>query len=255
MRKDYENEAYNLTILSYLRHPYILELLSAFIHRKTHHLIFSWVPSGDLAKLLQGSASEFRSQEEWLIALCHLASAIERVHNFTAKSTVDLELIGCHYDLKPRNILVEGTIFKLADFGISKFRSASESSATRYKIGQGDYLAPECKELDGDYTEGIIGRSSDIWSFGCIIAEILSHILKGADGVQEFRTLRRHQLGNSVFFLFHHGPGTPSAAVVDWISQLENDPQAIPMLVPLIKQMLSVEPTSRPKAAEVQVRL
>ncbi|KAI9861845.1 MAG: hypothetical protein M1824_001956 [Vezdaea acicularis] len=254
-RDDYISEANNLSILSHLRHPYIIELLGAFTHDNEHHLIFPWAPGGDLAALLRGPAPEFQRREDWLVALCRLASAIERVHNVTAESLLDLPLIGCHHDLKPRNILVKGTTLMLADFGLSRFRDASEPSATRHRIGQGDYLAPECEDIENSFAKGTIGRSSDIWSFGCITAEILTYMLKGPDGVKDFRNQRRYRVPNYLFFHFHHGPLTPSQGVAGWLSQLESEPQVVPMLLPLIRQMLSVEPTQRPKAKEVQARL
>jgi serine/threonine protein kinase len=81
--------------------------------------------------------------------------------------------IGCHYDLKPANILVDDNKFLLADFGLSRFKDNSEDSQTSYKSVRGSYVAPECKNINdvGD-TKARIGRSSDIWSLGCIILEI-----------------------------------------------------------------------------------
>lgn len=214
------------------------------------------VSDGDLTTLLQGSASELQSHEEWIVALCHLTSVIERVHNFTAESMLDLQLIGCHRDLKPQNILVKGTTLMLADFGLSRFLDLSESSATRHRISQGDYLAPGCEELENSFAKGIVRRSSDIWFFGCIIAEILSYMLKGADGVKGFKERRRYCLHNYLFSYYHRGPGAPNSGTANWLSRLEGEPQAIvPMLLPLIRQMLSMEPAQRPKAAEVQARL
>ncbi|MCJ1309030.1 hypothetical protein MMC25_002685, partial [Agyrium rufum] len=155
----------------------------------------------------------------------------------------------------PPNILVKGKTLILADFGLSKFRDITKQSATRHQIGQGDYLAPECEELEGNFAKGIIGRSSDIWSFGVIMAEILTHLFKGASGVKAFREMRRYQLGNFFFSHFHHGPGAPNPAVAIWFSRLENEALAIPMFLPLIREMLPVKPTQRPKAIEVQARL
>ena len=73
-----------------------------------------------------------------------------------------------HRDIKPENILINPTNGRLVicDFGLSKkIRKGEENSsyiASRY------YRAPELLLGSTDY-----GESIDIWSVGCVIAEIL----------------------------------------------------------------------------------
>jgi serine/threonine protein kinase len=55
--------------------------------------------------------------------------------------------IGCHQDLKPGNILVDGDTFLLADFGLSRFKESIEGSYTSYKSVGGYYVAPECEDF------------------------------------------------------------------------------------------------------------
>nr|XP_012563312.1 unnamed protein product [Hydra vulgaris] len=72
-----------------------------------------------------------------------------------------------HRDIKPENILIKNDTVKIADFGsCQSFNSTqphTEYISTRW------YRAPECLLTDGWYT-----FKMDIWSVGCVFAEILS---------------------------------------------------------------------------------
>lgn len=185
------------------------------------------------------------------MALTNLSHALEQVHELTAQ-TLDLRLIGCHHDLKPQNILVHNGTFLLAEFGLSNFKSVSQSSSTPHRRGQGDYQAPECEDLEGDFEKHIIHRSSDIWSFGCIIAEVLTFMLEGKEGVERFRVERRFKLGHCTYYAFHKGPQTPNDAVDRQLAALkEISSYEEGLIFPLIKSMLSLDPDMRPKSKQV----
>lgn len=110
-----------------------------------------------------------------------LSSAIQSLHNFISDGD-GLELLGCHYDLKPANILIDKGTMLLADFGLSRLRP--ETSKSIFKEGVGDYMAPECEPmLDGSFGKGIISRPSDIWSLGCVALESLTYHFGGFDAV------------------------------------------------------------------------
>jgi len=76
-----------------------------------------------------------------------------------------------HRDIKPENILLEGGHALVADFGIARAVSATESqklTETGLAIGTPGYMSPEqataTKELDG---------RTDIYSLGCVLYEML----------------------------------------------------------------------------------
>jgi len=73
-----------------------------------------------------------------------------------------------HRDLKPANILVmpERKIVKLADFGLSRYRSLQPSPFTEDVVTLW-YRAPEIL-LHGNYDE-----SSDMWALGALILEMV----------------------------------------------------------------------------------
>lgn len=207
--------------------------------------------------MLRGSTRPkgFQSKSSFFLALTNLSHALEQVHELTAQ-TLDLHLIGCHHDLKPQNILIHDGTFLLADFGLSNFKSVSQSSSTPHRRGQGDYQAPECEDLDGDFDKYTIHRSSDIWSFGCIIAEVLTFILEGMEGVDRFRVGRRFKLGHCVYYAFHKGPQTLNDAVKRQITVLEDESSYEEgSVIPLIKSMLSLDPDMRPQSKQVTQHL
>lgn len=239
-----------------LRHPNIIELLASYTHGDKHNFLFPLVRDGSLDALFHKPRPiSFQSDEAFYIALCGLSSAVEKLHHYTLE-TLKIDLIGCHYDLKPKNILVRGGDFVLADFGLSKLKAATESSKSMYEGGAGDYLAPECQDGDENFENHTISRPSDVWSFGCIIAEIITYMQQGSNGIQEFKLKRRVKIGNCLMAAFHAGTRKSNTAVSDWLSGLEaKSDQSSKLLVQLIRSMLDLQPVARPDARHVTSRI
>jgi len=257
IEKDHQKELKNLSILNHLKHPNIVELLGSYTYGGKHSLLFPLADTGNLAELLakERQSTPFTSDETLVIALVALSSAVEHVHDFSERK-IELELIGCHHDLRPRNILVSGTNFILADFGLSTFKPSSENSETPFKHVNDDYLAPECEDWDHSFQAGTVHRSSDIWSFGCIVAEAATYMVLGCRGVQKFREAREHKVRGFVLYHFHQGPSHPSDAVEDWLSKLEaSSTRTCALLIRLVRRMLCMDQSERPKAKEVTLRL
>ncbi|KAK6527504.1 hypothetical protein TWF694_004487 [Orbilia ellipsospora] len=256
VENDYIRELRNLSILNELKHPNIIELLTSYTYNRKHNLIFPFIQGGNLGTFFRHERPEsFRLDETFLTALCGLSSAIEKIHYYTLER-LNIELIGCHYDLKPKNIFVSNGTFVLGDFGLSKLKQSSEAPKDLYEGGGGDYLAPECEDFNEGFMKNAINQSSDIWSFGCVIAEVLTYMRRGADGVGEFRTKRRVKIGSSRMSAFHAGIGKSNPGVASWLPQLAEDKTVYSKpMVRLIKSMLDLDPDARPNARHVTTRL
>jgi serine/threonine protein kinase len=68
-----------------------------------------------------------------------------------------------HCDIKPANVLIQRGIFKLADFGLSRFKDSDETSKTEWHRGTALYSPPE--------RESLSGRGRDVWALGCVFLE------------------------------------------------------------------------------------
>lgn len=155
----------------------------------------------------------------------NLASALEFLHNgFTTKAN-DWKIKCAHLDLKPSNILIFESSqrdevvgsWKLSDFGISVFGAEHLQGSPTVQLGSaGDYfmkfadtIRTSPKRIPGVYQAPEIehpqptsddsnspehgARTSDIWSFGAIFAEVLAYAHDGARGVKTFDQRRRRR--------------------------------------------------------------
>ncbi|KAI1130589.1 kinase-like domain-containing protein [Nemania abortiva] len=251
--KDHQQELRNLAILNHLKHPNILELLGSYTYGRQHNLLFPLAEMGSLASLLdiERASIEFLTDESLAIVLAALASAVKHVYSFSEKK-MKIELIGCHHDLRPRNILVFGSSFILADFGLSTFKEPNQDSATPFKPVLDDYLAPECEDWEHGFKPGTVTRASDVWSLGCIIAEVATYIVFGPQGIKDFREARRQRVRNFTLSYFHQGPKQPNLKVADWLSKLKKTSVPTCILLALVAQgVLRMEPFDRPNAKAV----
>lgn len=256
---EYELELRNLSILRLLKHPNIVELLGSYTYRGKHNFIFPLARGGTLADLLKSARPPaFQSDENLILALSGLCSAVRATHYLFAEDDT-LTRIGCHHDLKPHNVLVDDATFLLADFGLSRFKKVMEGSATFYKYVGGCYVAPECEDFSAsDETKAqTISRPSDIWSIGCIMMETLVYMKSGAVGVQDFQNERNYQFGQITLHRFHHGPKREEPAIAMRLTGLENNAstRSERLLIQLIRQVLQLDPSTRPKAEELERRM
>lgn len=198
--------------------------------------------------------ARFREEKFRSEALLGLSSAIEALHNYFCQD-YSLDLIGCHYDLRPKYILVDGEKFLLSDFGLSRLKNPQEDSKSIFKAAVGDCVAPECYADEASFRKGSIGRASDIWSFGCILLLVTTHAKEGPSGVDTFDNRRKVTISTELGPLTHrqfHRSGRLNPAVEEQISRQKSDD---PLLTILAEDMLNTDPKKRPGSREVSQRL
>jgi len=250
-----------LSSLRCLRHPNIIKLITAYTKGQTYNFLLP-VANGDLKDLLLSKYHhpDFQAEDDILDSLWGLSAAIEAVHEYFAEE-FQVRQVGCHYDIKPSNILCQSGRFVLSDFGLSRLRQESDGSRSLFKQGEGCYIAPECEPSDQDFKPGQIGRASDIWSLGCVLSEILAYLSAspgdGPDEVTKFYEERKIKLGPFICHHFHGNDGI-NPAVTKFLDKFATEPlstESLRSLALVIKEILQIDPGARPKARVVTRRL
>lgn len=156
-----------------------------------------------------------------------------------------------HRDLKPSNILVDSNChLKVCDLGLARGWDESSHGKTAYVTTRW-YRAPEIILGDANY-----GSAIDIWSVGCIFAEILggTPLFPGGNPSDQFSWIIKIL-------------GTPSESDIapyskdlkDFIQRLlpcsrvpfyKLFPRANPLALDLLEKMLRFNPQKRPTAKE-----
>ena len=98
-----------------------------------------------------------------LLYASQIAAALAEAH---AKGIV-------HRDLKPGNIMIARSGIKVLDFGLAKSGQDQTVTASRMVMGTPAYMAPEQRE--GKPADA----RSDIYSFGCVLYEMLTGATSG----------------------------------------------------------------------------
>uniref|UniRef100_A0A8C9TVW4 Serine/threonine-protein kinase ULK3 n=1 Tax=Scleropages formosus TaxID=113540 RepID=A0A8C9TVW4_SCLFO len=148
-RSSMENLLTEIEILKTVRHPHIVQLKDFQWDAENIYLILEFCSGGDLSRFIRS-----RRLLPERVARCFLqqiACALQFLHERNIS----------HLDLKPQNILLSGSVLKLADFGFAQYMSPwDEQSALR---GSPLYMAPEmvCRR---QYDARV-----DLWSVGVIL--------------------------------------------------------------------------------------
>ncbi|CAN1180363.1 Mitogen-activated protein kinase 9 [Linum perenne] len=237
-----------IKLLRLLRHPDIVEIKHIMLppsrrEFKDIYVVFELMES-DLHQVIK--ANDDLTPEHYQFFLYQLLRGLKYIHTANV----------FHRDLKPKNILANADCkLKICDFGLARvsFNDAPSAIFWTDYVATRWYRAPElCGSFFSKYTPAI-----DIWSIGCIFAEMLSGkpLFPGKNVV--------HQLDLMTDLL-----GTPP---VESISRIRNEkarrylssmrkkvpvpftqkfPNADPLALNLLEKLLSFDPKDRPTAAE-----
>lgn len=143
------------SILKRLNHPNILKIYNFVETPYTLYFVLEYIESGSLAGLVK----KYGVFPEPLIS--RYVEQTLRGLDYLHKECI------IHRDIKGDNILItkDGKV-KLADFGTAKLEDAEKKSQT--VVGTPYWMAPEVIEMSA------CGPSSDIWSVGCTVIELLT---------------------------------------------------------------------------------
>lgn len=156
-----------------------------------------------------------------------------------------------HCDLKPANFLLVNGMVKLIDFGISKAILSDNTTTVlrENQVGTVNYMSPEALEENNSSGSGgnaistatttannnigkkiKIGRSSDVWSLGCILYEMVY----GRPPFAQYTLIQRLQKILDPNHLIEYPPCLESS-IVDVIKKcLRRDPKRRPSLQELL---------------------
>ena len=141
-----------------LRHPGIVQVLTAEMEGEQPSLIMEYIEGKSLSEVLNLRGA--LPVDDAIKIMTQVLTAVGYAH----KQGV------IHRDLKPSNVMVmaHGEA-KVTDFGIAKVLGASKLTRTGTTMGSAHYISPE-QILNPE----MVDARSDIYSLGCVFYEILS---------------------------------------------------------------------------------
>lgn len=297
-REDFVKEVKNLQILKRSRspHPHIMLHIAAYTQGPEFNILSPMAAHGSLEmlfnlgygrngkKILKDFEDRFPllSREGYpperviraLLQQCkHIAGALRWLHE--EWDVLQNPKFSCtHMDLRPSNILVDKTMnpiedvlgeWKITDFGISSFRPAGMAGATGTdpRTGRGPYYAPEVHRGGQDR----ITYKSDIWSYGCILSEVIAFALGQKATLLEFRDERVGDTNHDWFYFINNPNEDPTSSLN--ASHYELKPWIQPYIsrkcfqinshldpyINITQDILIIDPTQRPDAEEIWNKL
>ncbi|KAI1179868.1 kinase-like domain-containing protein [Nemania sp. FL0916] len=246
--------------------PHVIQLLATFKYREEYYLLFEWADGGNLDQFFQShpqadSPPRDAKLSQWLASqILGLSDALASIHecepdplaaNMSDFNSNEIrKKYGSHGDVKPENILFFGEdhsedqdyslgTFKISDFGLASFHGLESRRKFRPEGISLTYRAPEY-DMDG-----CVSQQYDLWSFGCVLSELMTWYLLGGDAVNKFRIARREDTRPSftedIFFSVDKHPensdigrATEKRAVLEQFNMLQNHSGCTDFLLDLI---------------------
>jgi serine/threonine protein kinase len=267
-------------------HPHLITLLATFRWKRKYHIILPRAAE-NLDNYWDKTDPTFDEPTvRWCLQqISGLVNGLLDIHDVIVRDPTRLvrskagsdssikvkrgeEKFGRHGDLKPANILwfvgpddPRGTL-KIADFGLGRFhgkltRSGIDWSKVKFSP---TYEPPELR------LKIHVSRAYDMWSFGCILLEFASWMLKGAKSSEEFSKARLQpdsnpefpELSNDEFFTVVDRINRKAVvrdSVVVWVEQLHRHPKCSAFIHDLLdlimKHLLVILPAERINAIDL----
>ncbi|KAF8100135.1 hypothetical protein N665_0230s0020 [Sinapis alba] len=228
-----------LKLLRHVRHENVIALKDVMLPSvrssfKDVYLVYELMDT-DLHQIIKSSQS--LSDDHCKYFLFQLLRGLKYLHSANI----------LHRDLKPGNLLVNANCdLKIGDFGLARTSQGNEQFMTEYVVTRW-YRAPELLLCCDNY-----GTSIDVWSVGCIFAEILGRkpIFPGTECLNQLKLIINvvgSQQESDIQFI-----DNPKAR--RFIKSLPFSrgthlsnlyPQANPLAIDLLQRMLVFDPTKR----------
>mmetsp|Transcript_56943 Transcript_56943/g.132751 ORF Transcript_56943/g.132751 Transcript_56943/m.132751 type:complete len:344 (+) Transcript_56943:56-1087(+) len=227
-----------IKLMQAVRHPNVMGCLAVFAEGGVIHLVMEFM-DGDLKKVIE--------DKDTILSEAHVKCLAGQVFEGVAALHRSWFV---HRDLTPTNILLsyKSGAAKLGDFGFTRTLGHGERPLTPLCTTLW-YRAPELL-----YGAKFYGHSVDIWSMGCLVAELFLRqpIFQGSGEwdmltkVFEKRGTPTEEVWKDVsalpnFVEFSHHPKVPLATLV---------PSASDAACGLIDALLRLDPKQRPSATE-----
>jgi hypothetical protein len=191
-QKAFEAEVEALKRATTFRHDHLITLLVTWNLAGRNELLFPMAQLNLEEYWLHNAQPDLSLRRlKWISRQIEgLAGALSCMHN-PPQEDIDpsQNKFGRHGDIKPENILWfealddEDGILVLADMGLTKFNSYASRSVTINASGERKIVVQDPRYTPPEFSvkNATLSRDCDMWSFGCVLLEMVCHALEGAD--------------------------------------------------------------------------